>query len=416
MGESILVIEDEEAIAAFVQTTLEQEGFTVEMVGNGEPRPLSRRSGKGAAALPCCLGGPRARLGDCRDDRDSRFRRVESIPASDRIAVGESGLSSGRPGTDPRPHRRERKPRVLSSLDQRAGPRAAHSVDSDPGPRQILGSCQPERDEALWRRSRDFIASEAERLARLVEDLLRLSRLDLMPLQWLPVNLRAVAEEAVSALIQAAEARGVQLALQSPPSLPRILGDRDRLYQVFVNLLDNAIKYSSAGGNLICHLWIFHCLPNVYMPVIRRLQSYGILGSNGTLPFLTSIHPTRWRWRDERAYRQRTGTLPYPGTDWHWRDGHCLQGLSPCYRPLCGRQDPLRADEWRQRTAQALSARVQGHCQARARPHPPRLRLWACRRSTLPGNALHRGGYSQGAVSPRANEPLTREPHHRAGR
>ena len=118
----------------------------------------------------------------------------------------------------------------------------------------ILGSCDPERDEALWRRSRDFIASEAERLARLVEDLLTLSRLDLTPLQHRPINLRVVAEEAISALFQAAEVRGVRLALQSAPSLPRVPGDRDRLHQVFLNLLDNAVKYTNAGGDVAVHL------------------------------------------------------------------------------------------------------------------------------------------------------------------
>lgn len=118
------------------------------------------------------------------------------------------------------------------------------------GHADILGSCTPE-EEVLWRRSRDFIASEAERLARLVEDLLTLSRLDLTPLQRRPVNLRAVAEEAISTLFQAATARGIQLALQSPPNLPRVLSDRDRLQQVFLNLLDNAIKYSCPGGKAV---------------------------------------------------------------------------------------------------------------------------------------------------------------------
>ncbi|MBN1937917.1 MAG: HAMP domain-containing histidine kinase [Anaerolineae bacterium] len=116
------------------------------------------------------------------------------------------------------------------------------------GHADILKSCQPGKDEVLWRRSRDFIASEADRLARLVEDLLTLSRLDLTPLQQRPVNLRAVVEEAISALFQAAQARGVRLALQSPPDLPRVSGDRDRLYQVFINLLDNAIKYTRPDG------------------------------------------------------------------------------------------------------------------------------------------------------------------------
>ena len=96
--------------------------------------------------------------------------------------------------------------------------------------------------------------AQAERLARLVEDLLTLSRLDLTPLHRRPVNLRSVAEEAISALFQAADSGGVRLVLQSPPSLPRVLGDRDRLQQVFLNLIDNAIKYSHPDGEVVVRL------------------------------------------------------------------------------------------------------------------------------------------------------------------
>src|SRR5512143_243408 len=49
------------------------------------------------------------------------------------------------------------------------------------GHAEILESCSP-ADEALWRRSRDFIAAETQRLARLVDDLLALSRLEMAPL------------------------------------------------------------------------------------------------------------------------------------------------------------------------------------------------------------------------------------------
>ncbi len=110
----------------------------------------------------------------------------------------------------------------------------------------ILNSCRID-EEALWRRSLGFVAGEVERLARLVEDLLSLSRLDRIPLNIQPTNLRAAAEEAISSLFEAAERNKVSLVLQAPPELPRVLADLDRLRQVFLNLLDNGIKYAPGG-------------------------------------------------------------------------------------------------------------------------------------------------------------------------
>jgi two-component system phosphate regulon sensor histidine kinase PhoR len=121
------------------------------------------------------------------------------------------------------------------------------------GHADILNSCSVE-EEALWRRSQQFIASEVERLARLVEDLLALSRLDTVVSALVPVNLRAVAEEAISAAWQPAEEKGVTLALQAAAGLPRIQGDVDRLRQVFVNLLDNGVKYTPTGGQITVRL------------------------------------------------------------------------------------------------------------------------------------------------------------------
>jgi two-component system phosphate regulon sensor histidine kinase PhoR len=120
------------------------------------------------------------------------------------------------------------------------------------GHAEILESCDP-ADEALWRRSRDFIAAEAQRLARLVDDLLTLSRLEAAPLMR-PVNVRAVAESALSHLFDRAEAAGLKLTLDAPPSLPRVRADADRLEQALVNLLDNAIKYTPGGGTVTTRL------------------------------------------------------------------------------------------------------------------------------------------------------------------
>jgi two-component system phosphate regulon sensor histidine kinase PhoR len=121
------------------------------------------------------------------------------------------------------------------------------------GHSEILESCDP-ADEALWRRSRDFIATEAQRLARLVDDLLSLSRLEVSPPLPRTINLRVVVESALSHLFDRAEAVDLALTLDAPSSLPRARADPDRLEQALINLMDNAIKYTPAGGTVTARL------------------------------------------------------------------------------------------------------------------------------------------------------------------
>jgi two-component system sensor histidine kinase ResE len=109
---------------------------------------------------------------------------------------------------------------------------------------EILNSCGID-EETLWRRSLGFVAGETDRLARLVEDLLSLSRLERVPLHLQPINLRVAAEEAVSELFDFAEKNNASLILQAAPDLPRALADPERIRQVFLNLIDNAVKHAS---------------------------------------------------------------------------------------------------------------------------------------------------------------------------
>src|SRR2546430_5606454 len=51
-------------------------------------------------------------------------------------------------------------------------------------------------------------------------------------------------------LKQKADEREVELRAEIPPDLPGVLGDRDRLEQVLINLIDNAIKYSGSGSSV----------------------------------------------------------------------------------------------------------------------------------------------------------------------
>ncbi len=117
------------------------------------------------------------------------------------------------------------------------------------GHAEILESCNP-ADEALWRRSRDFIAAETQRLARLVDDLLALSRLEASPPLLQTINLRVAVESALSFLYERAESAGLTLDLDAPTNLPRVRADSHRLEQALVNLLDNAIKYTPKGGTI----------------------------------------------------------------------------------------------------------------------------------------------------------------------
>ena len=108
------------------------------------------------------------------------------------------------------------------------------------------------RDEAILKKGLEVISSEAERLSGMVEDLLDFSRIRQLksggPREKLDVF--AEVQEAVFLFRDRAYREGLELHCVEQEKLPPVLGDRARLRQVFVNLIDNALKYSRKNGSV----------------------------------------------------------------------------------------------------------------------------------------------------------------------
>ena len=107
----------------------------------------------------------------------------------------------------------------------------------------------PRLDLADRSRFLGIIVTEAERLTRLINQILDMAKMESGRAEWTTseVDMGEVARESMASLEQLFREKGVVLEGDIPSSLPSVLADRDRLTQVMINLLSNAVKFVPGG-------------------------------------------------------------------------------------------------------------------------------------------------------------------------
>jgi two-component system phosphate regulon sensor histidine kinase PhoR len=107
-------------------------------------------------------------------------------------------------------------------------------------------------DEATREEFLNVITGQADRLQRLIDNLLNLARIEagVVQVSKKPRSLNELLEEAVNIVRPSADAKHIELAADLSPMYLGVLADRDMLLQAAINLLSNAIKYTPQQGRV----------------------------------------------------------------------------------------------------------------------------------------------------------------------
>ncbi len=128
---------------------------------------------------------------------------------------------------------------------------ASHELKTPLAAIRLLSDSILQTDNIDPETTREFVADigqEAERLSRITEDLLRLTRLDNSILDPpVAVDVLPVLEQVMRMMSLVAQEKGVDLTYEAADGCT-VLATKDEIYQVIYNLTDNAVKYSGAGG------------------------------------------------------------------------------------------------------------------------------------------------------------------------
>ncbi len=108
-------------------------------------------------------------------------------------------------------------------------------------------------DDEIVKKGLDVVLAEGERLSGLVEELLDFSRIQSgrLKIETGMLNIGSTLSDAVDMYYELAKQQEVELSFFPAPRTLFVEGDRDRLKQVYINIIDNAVKYTESGGHVI---------------------------------------------------------------------------------------------------------------------------------------------------------------------
>ena len=95
-----------------------------------------------------------------------------------------------------------------------------------------------------------IIIAEGDRLTALINDVLDIAKIEAGKIEWnlQPLQIADIIEQAIASIAILARESGIEVIGDISPELPEIVGDRDRLLQVIVNLFSNALKFTNSGS------------------------------------------------------------------------------------------------------------------------------------------------------------------------
>ena len=132
--------------------------------------------------------------------------------------------------------------------------------------------------------------SEAERMARLIDDLLSLSQVEvdehIQPRDQ--VSLSSLLRQVIDVMRVRAKEKDMTVSLNMSANLPDVVGDEDQLFQVFQNLIDNAVKYGHPSSDINIEISVLDRVPGTLAPGVSvSIKDQGDGISAGDLSRLT---------------------------------------------------------------------------------------------------------------------------------